>query len=47
MTTTTATADTCPRCGLPEGWTLKLRVRLVLISLAVAFAAGVCVGVAL
>ena len=45
MTPTTATADTCPRCGLPEGWTLKLRVRLVLASLALAFAAGVFVGV--
>jgi hypothetical protein len=28
-------ANDCPRCGLPEGWTLKLKVRLVLLDLAV------------
>ena len=41
------TADACPRCGLPEGWTLKIRTRLVLASLALAFVAGVLVGVRL
>ncbi len=39
--------DTCPRCGLPEHWTLKVRMRVVFVSLAVALVAGLAIGAAL
>lgn len=33
-------ADQCPRCGLPEGWTLRLKVRLVLVGFVLCFVLG-------
>ncbi len=36
--------DACPRCGLPENWTLKVRLRLVFVTILIAFVAGVMLG---
>ena len=36
--------DQCPRCGLPENWTLKLRVRLVLVGFTFCFFIGLIFG---
>ena len=37
-------ADTCPRCGLPEHWELKVRVRLVFASIVAAAVLGCVAG---
>ncbi len=36
--------DTCPRCGLPEHWELKLHVRLVFAVIGLAAVLGFIVG---
>ncbi len=36
--------DTCPRCGLPEHWQVKLRVRLVFAAIGLAGVFGFIVG---
>ena len=42
----TMNADACPRCGHPEGWALKLRVRAILIGHVVSTVAAFAVGYA-
>ena len=36
--------DTCPRCGLPHSWSLRLPVRRVLTDFTLAFTAGLVAG---
>lgn len=36
--------DACPRCGLPAGWALKLRMRAVFASIIAAGVAGLLAG---
>jgi len=38
-------ADTCPRCGLPENWMLRVRLRLVYLSIVTPLIIGVAIGV--
>ncbi len=44
MTHTRTLPDRCPRCGLPEYWTLKVKMRLVALSILVAFIIGIVIG---
>ena len=37
-------ANACPRCGLPENWTLKVRVRLVFAAIGAAAVRGFVAG---
>ena len=37
-------AERCPRCGHPENWQFRVRVRLVMGSIAGALGAGLVLG---
>jgi hypothetical protein len=39
--------DACPRCGLRAGRRLRLKVRFLLVSYPIVFAAGVLIGLLL